>query len=119
MTTKTKQIIEWILVGLVAFIFLGSAFGKFTAPPKSMEVIGVSDNAMMILAIIEVVAVALFAFKRTSILGTFLLVAYMGGAIATHLEHKESILAPCGIAAFVWIVAFFRIPELSQRLKGN
>lgn len=55
----------------------------------------------------------------TPILGTLLLAAYMGGAIATHLEHGQSIIAPCVIQAFVWIVAVYRFPELRTRLFGQ
>jgi hypothetical protein len=40
MSEKTKKIIYWVLTGLVAFIFLGSAIGKFTADEKALELLG-------------------------------------------------------------------------------
>jgi hypothetical protein len=43
----------------------------------------------------------------------------MGGAIATHLEHGESVIPGCVIQAILWIVAVFRFPELKNRLMGN
>jgi hypothetical protein len=44
----------------------------------------------------------------------------MGGAIATHLEHGESVLIPCVIQAVLWTVALYRFPELGTRLlKGK
>jgi hypothetical protein len=43
----------------------------------------------------------------------------MGGAIATHLEHGQSIMAPCIIQAFLWAVTFFRFPELTNRLRNK
>jgi hypothetical protein len=43
----------------------------------------------------------------------------MGGAIATHLEHGDSIVAPCVIQAVLWIVAVFRFPELKSRIMSN
>jgi hypothetical protein len=49
-------------------------------------------------------------------LGSLLLAAYMGGAIATHLEHGQSIVAPCVIQTFLWIVAIYRFPELKSRI---
>lgn len=77
---------------------------------------GIPFSTFMIIGIIELIALILFIIPRTGILGTLLLASYMGGAIATHLEHNESIITPCAIAAFVWVVAFVRFPELSKRL---
>ena len=37
MSEKTKKIIYWVLTGLVAFIFLGSAMGKIMADEKAIE----------------------------------------------------------------------------------
>jgi hypothetical protein len=66
--------------------------------------------------VVELTCLLLFVIPRTGILGTMLLSAYMGGAIATHLEHGQSILAPCFIQAFVFVVAFYRFPELRSKL---
>ncbi|MCX6191485.1 MAG: DoxX family protein [Flavobacteriia bacterium] len=60
-----------------------------------------------------------FFFPRTGVIGTLLLCAYMGGAIATHLEHGQSIMAPCIIQAFLWAVAIYRFPELTNRLRNK
>lgn len=122
MNPKTRNIINWVLAGLVAFIFIGSAFGKISGAEESIkmaESIGLDANTFLMLGIIEVIAVILFLVPRTGIIGFLLLVAYMGGAIATHLEHEQSIMAPAIIAAFVWIVGAVRFPELTQRLMGK
>jgi hypothetical protein len=119
MSDKTKKIIYWILTGLVAFVFVGSAMGKFTANAdalKMAEGFGLNAQIYTILGAIEIISVVLFIIPRTGILGTLLLAAYMGGAIATHLEHGQSVIAPCVIQAFVWIVAVYRFPELKSRL---
>lgn len=122
MTTKTKNIINWILTGLVAFIFIGSAISKFIANDETIvmiQAIGLTPSVYKIIAVVELLSIILFIFPRTGILGTLLLAAYMGGAIATHLEHNQSIVAPCIIQAVVWIVAVVRFPELRQRLLVN
>jgi hypothetical protein len=122
MTTKTKNIIKWVLAGLVAFIFTASAFGKLTANAEALKLaegFGLTANSYLVLGIVELAAVVLFLIPRTAALGTFLLVAYMGGAIATHLEHAQPLTAPILISAFVWIGAVIRIPGLSQRILGN
>lgn len=122
MSAKTKNIISWVLAGLVAFIFLGSAVGKLTADPaalKMAEGFGLDANNYKILGVIEIIAVILFLIPRTGIIGTLLLVAYMGGAIATHLEHGQPLMAPIMISAFVWIVSAVRFPNLSLTLLGK
>jgi hypothetical protein len=122
MSEKTKKIIYWILTGLVAFVFVGSAIGKFTADAKALEMasaMGLDANTYKLLAIIELVSVFLFIIPQTGIIGTLLLAAYMGGAIATHLEHDQSILAPCVIQSLLWAVAFYRFPELSNSLRNK
>ena len=122
MSEKTKKIIYWILTGLVAFIFLGSAMGKFTADEKAIEMaasMGPDANTFKLLAFVEIASLVLFILPRTGVIGTLLLCAYMGGAIATHLEHGQSIMAPCIIQAFLWAVAFFRFPELTNRLRNK
>lgn len=116
---KLKSIIYWVLTGLIAFVFLGSAVGKFTANAealKAAENFGLDAKSYTLLGIIEVISVILFMVPRTGIIGTLLLAAYMGGAIATHLEHGVSIVAPCVIQSFLFIVAFYRFPELRTKL---
>jgi len=63
--------------------------------------------------------ILLFIFPRTGILGTLLLVAYMGGAIATHLEHGQSIVVPCVIQTIVILISFYRFPELVNRMLNR
>jgi hypothetical protein len=119
MNSKTKNIIEWILTGLVVLIFVGSGVSKITADAEGIKgatAFGLDASSHTILGIIELVASLLFVYKRTAIIGTLLLVAYMGGAIATHLEHNLPILFPVLIAIFVWVVAFVKLPELSNRI---
>ncbi|BAV06434.1 integral membrane protein [Filimonas lacunae] len=60
----------------------------------------------------------MFLFQRSGVLGTLLLSSYLGGAIATHLQHQQNILFPMAIEAAVWITAIIRFPELTRRF-GN
>lgn len=119
---KTKKIIYWVLTGLVTLIFLGSALGKFTANEEALKMasgFGLNAKTYTMIGIIEIVCLLLFVIPRTGILGTLLLSAYMGGAIASHLEHGVSIVAPCIIQSFLFIVAFYRFPELRTKLLNS
>ncbi len=119
---KTKKIIYWVLTSLVAFIFVGSAVGKFTANEEALKMassFGIDATTNTFLGIVEIVCLLLFVIPRTGILGTLLLTAYMGGAIATHLEHGISIVAPCIIQSFLFAVAFYRFPDLRTKLLNS
>lgn len=122
MSPKTKQIISWALAGLVGALFLFSASGKLMASEEGVKMVakfGLDASTFQMLGVVELLSVILFLIPRTGVLGTLLLTAYLGGAIATHLEHGDSIMAPCIIQAFLWIVAVFRFPELKSRIMGG
>lgn len=122
MTEKSKNIIGWILTGLLVFVFVASAVMKFTEGEqvvKSSVEMGISMGVIKLLGVVELLSVLLFILPRTGILGTLLLTAYLGGAIATHLEHQQSVLTAVIIESILWITATIRFSELSKRLVGN
>ncbi len=119
MNTKTKKAIYWVLTGLVSFVFLGSAFGKLTGNEEALKMaanFGLDSKTYLLIGLVELASLILFIIPRTGIIGTILLSAYMGGAISTHLEHNESVIAPCIILTFTLVVAAFRFPELLSKL---
>lgn len=113
------NILNIVLTGLVAFIFVASGFFKLMPPAdqaaEMAKGVGGATN-LTILGILEISMVILFIFKRTGVLGSLLLIAYMGGAMAVHLTTGQPILVPILIQIFVWIVSIYRFPELKQRL---
>lgn len=116
---KANRIIYWVLTALIAFVFIGSAIGKLTANEEALKMatnFGLDAKTFSIIGVVELICVLLFIIPRTGVIGTLLLAAYMGGAIATHLEHGESVIAPSVIQAFIFLVAFFRFPELRNSL---
>jgi hypothetical protein len=119
---KTKQVIYWILTGIVALVFLSSAAGKLSANEEALKMgdsFGLNTKNFTMLGIVELLSVILFIIPRTEIVGTMLLAAYMGGAIASHLEHGFSIVAPGIVQTIMLLVAFYRFPELSSKLLNT
>lgn len=122
MSPKTKQIISWVLGGLITALFLFSASGKLMGNSdalKMAETFGLNASSFKTLGVVELISALLFLYPRTGILGTLLLTAYMGGAIATELEHGNSIIPQCVIQSILWLVAIFRFPELTNRIMGK
>jgi uncharacterized membrane protein YphA (DoxX/SURF4 family) len=119
---KKNKIIYWVLTVLVGAIFGLSAFGKLTSNPEAVKMaseFGIDAHTYFLIGGVEVLSLLLFILPRTGIIGTVLLSAYMGGAIATHVQHGVPVLAPCIILTFILLVAVYRFPELTQRLFGK
>lgn len=122
MSSKTRKIIGWILTGLLAVVFIMSASLKLSGSAEAVKgaaAFGLSAATFKIIGVIEILSLLLFIFPRTGLLGTLLFAAYMGGAIASHLEHQQPAFAPIIIQCLVWITAAIRFPELSRRILGN
>jgi hypothetical protein len=119
MSQRTSKIIGWSLAIVLAILFTMSSFLKLTQNEEALtqaSAIGFNPITYQIIGAIELISLILFLIPRTSILGTLLLVAYMGGAIVTHLQHQQPILIAVAVQILVWITAFIRFPELKQRL---
>ena len=119
MTQKAMNITGWVLTAIIIFLFGMSASMKLIqneAVLAQAAAVGISPAAYLTVGIIEIIAVILFAIPRTGVLGALLLVAYMGGAIVTHLEHQQPLGMAVTVSVLVWITAVIRFPELRQRL---
>lgn len=80
---------------------------------------GMTKMDFTLIGLVELIATVLFIIPRTGVLGTLLLAAYMGGAIATHVTHSESILMPVVVQCILWISAVIRFPELTERIMAR
>jgi hypothetical protein len=121
MSPKTRKIAGWILTGFIALAMIFSAALKLTGSPVALKLaagFGFSSGAYQLIGLIEVLSTVLFIVPRTGILGTLLLAAYLGGAIATHWQHQQSALPAVILECLVWITATIRFPELSKRIMG-
>ncbi|MDA3891100.1 MAG: DoxX family protein [Salinivirgaceae bacterium] len=109
--SKTRQIIGWVLAGLLTALYLYSAAGKLFLNPEQMEQMKLADWRVII-AIGEIVSALLFLVPRTNFYGTLLLSAYMGGAIILHMTGDISIMMPSVVLILVWVTAFIRRPQI-------
>jgi hypothetical protein len=106
-----------ILGTFVTLGFLGSAISKLAHVPKAIEGLvhaGLPEAAILPIGILELTCLALYLFPRTSILGTFLLTGYIGGAIVTHIIGGQSIAPPLIVGIWMFASAYLRHPELRR-----
>jgi hypothetical protein len=119
MSEKTIKIIGWTFTFILGLLFTMSAFMKLTQNAEAVSQaasIGIDASTYQIIGLIEIASLVLFVIPRTGILGSLLLIAYLGGAIVTHLEHQQPIFMAVAVQILLWITAFVRFPELRQRL---
>ena len=120
MSQKTLKITGLVLTIILGLLFTMSAFMKLTQNEEAVAQalkIGFSASTYQMIGIIEVISLILFIIPRTGIIGALLLMAYMGGAIATHLQHQDSIVMPVIIEILIWIATFTRYPELIKQIS--
>jgi len=119
MTHKGLNIIGWVLTVGLALLFGMSAFMKLSPDEESLAqaaAIGLDAATFQFIGIVEITSLILFLIPRTGLVGALFLMAYMGGAIVTHLEHQDSIVMPVIVQIALWVTAFIRFPELKVRL---
>ena len=122
MSQKTIKIIGWVMTIILALLFIMSAFMKLTQNETALAQatsFGIDAKTYQIIGLVEIISLVLFLIPRTAIIGTLLLIAYLGGAIVTHLQHQQPIAMAIFIQIFLWITAFIRFPELKQRLLST
>ncbi|TDX02122.1 DoxX family protein [Dinghuibacter silviterrae] len=121
MSGKTTKTIGWILTIVLALFFGLTGMMKIMENSKIIEqtaAIGIDAGTARILGLIEILSLVLFVVPRTGIVGALLLMAYMGGVIATALQHHQPMVMFIFVEALIWVGAVLRFPELGQRLKG-
>lgn len=114
MNTRTIKIIGWVLSGLISAFLLFSALGKLSGQMTEMMIgWGFTESEVTMIAVGEIISVILFLIPRTSSLGLLVLSAYMGGAIATHMQAAppaDSYVVPSIILVAIWIASALRVP---------
>lgn|SRR5690554_5934586 len=122
MTQKAIKITGWVFTLILGLLFTMSAVVKLTQNEIALAQasnFGITPDTYVFIGLIEIISLILFIIPRTGVLGTLLLAAYMGGAIATHLQHQEPVAVAVVVQVLVWVTAFIRFPELTQRVLSS
>jgi hypothetical protein len=105
----------WVLSILPSALLVRSAVMKITHNPQVVEGFtkaGWKLEVLRPLGITELLCTILYLNPKTSVLGAILLAGYMGGAIAHHLSHQESIVFQAVFGVVIWLGIFLREPRL-------
>ncbi len=115
-----------VLSGL-AILFLGMDTVMHLLHPSFVVAgtvkVGYPASVLPFLGIVEAVALVLYIFPRTSVLGAIVWTGYLGGAVATHVRVGDPlfshILAPVYVAIVLWGGLVLRDVRLRAALKGS
>lgn len=119
--SKGRRIAAWILTTLIALVFVASSISKLIGAQEVVETVekwGLRDHLMLI-GIGELVSAVLFFIPLTSSLGLLLLSAYLGGAIATHMQNGEPYIIPAVLLVVLWLAGYLRHPEVFESFRSR
>jgi len=88
--TRAASLASWACQLTAAAILGQTLFFKFTGAPESRYIfttLGIEPWGRIGTGVLELVAVALLLYPRTSVLGAVLAVGLMGGALMSHLTR--------------------------------
>jgi len=102
---------------LPAALLIFSAVMKFIKPAPVLEgfaKMGISENLIIPLGVVELVCAIIYLIPFTSVLGAILLTGYLGGAICTTLRVGDQYIPTVIIGVMIWGGLFVRDPRLRQ-----
>lgn len=114
LTSKRRRVAGNVLIFLGGFVLVASAGSKFAQVPKvvnELGAMGFDGSRLMFIAVLEMLSAILFVVPFSRAAGLLMVSAYMGGAIATHIQHGQSPLQPAIVLAILWLGTWLRHPE--------
>jgi DoxX-like family len=97
-----------VMSAMVALFLLFDGAMKLVKPGFEVEAtvrLGYSESVIVPLGVVLLVCTALYLIPRTAVLGAILLTGYLGGAVASHVRHEDSLfemLFPVIFGVLLW-----------------
>jgi DoxX-like family len=118
--SKGRRIAGNVLMFLGGFVLVASSIAKLAHVPKvvnELGAMGFDGNRLLMIAIVELASALLFVLPLTRSAGLLLVSSYMGGAIATHVQHSQPFIQPAIILALMWVGIWLRNPQVLWSLE--
>ncbi len=115
------RIVGWVLSILVSMLLIMSAVGKLSQASftfEQMDHLGFPRSAVLPIGVAEIASVALYLFPQTSLFGSVLLAAYMGGTCAAHVRIGEPCVVQVIIGIVIWVAFVLRRPDVFRAGLG-
>ena len=112
---RWQVVTGWVLSGILSFVFLPSAFFKIAQPAGFLEewTRNYPASSALPLGVIEATLFVLYLVPKTRYLGGLLMLAYLGGAVATHLHAGDGrFFVPVLVGVVAWLGLYLRDRKL-------
>ena len=109
-----QQTVGNIVITLTGILLVGSAAAKLAHIPKvmtQMATLGFGGNRLLFIGGLELASALLFLLPLTRSWGILLVSSYLGGAIATHVQHDLPIVVPSILLLVIWLGVLLRHRE--------
>lgn len=119
-TNRTMTVLGWILSALlIAFMLFDTTIKLLDLPQvvDTMTQMGIPTDLARPIGFIELVALALYVWPRTSVLGAILLTGVFGGAIASHLRLGDPLFSHTLFGVYLGVFAWGGLWFRSERLR--
>ena len=120
-TSTTEHRIGWALTGLVRLLLLVDAATKLvrTKPVlDSFAELGWAEHLAVPVGLILLVCTVLHLVPRTSVLGTLLFTAYLGGAMATNLRVEKPLLSTVLFSVYLGVALWAGLVLRDGRVRA-
>jgi hypothetical protein len=112
--SKVALWMSYILQAIIAlFFFISSCMNLLQTETAvaNAEQLGYDTNCLHYIGAALLLSTCIYVIPRFIVLGAILLTGWLGGAVATHVIHHDSIgtiLIPVVFAVLVWLVVVLR-----------
>lgn len=123
-TPKALLWASYIFQGVVVLMFLMGAFMNISQSEDAVNSaieMGYPAASVVVLGIILLSATVLYAIPRTATIGAILLTAWLGGAVATHMIHRDPMfntLFPVIFGILVWVALGLRDARIQALIRS-
>jgi hypothetical protein len=97
MSETTMHRLGWVLSGLFILFMLGaSVTPKLMGMPvaaDTLSALGWPDGHVLWIGLVELACTLLYAWRRTALLGAVLMMAILGGAMATQIRAESPLFS--------------------------
>lgn len=115
MQSNTRRVAGNFLIYLAAIGLIGGSATKFLAVPAVVSMLNSAgfEGRIPLVATLELLSALLIAIPFTRSLGLPFVSAYLGGAIATDLQHGHPFLPAAILLAVIWTGMLLRHAQVA------
>lgn len=119
-TSKAALWTSYILQGIIVLMFLMGAGMNILQTDQAVTgatALGYPKESVLYLGIVLLIGTILFAIPRTAIIGAIILTGWLGGAVATHVVHRDpvfNLVFPVIFGIVLWFSLWLR----NERLRA-